>query len=84
MSVFITTWWAWRLATSPRGGALIVWAVIIFARDVSVVAQTFTYPIFNSQSGMEFWLLNACIYTASLRSKSRIATAQRKSVNYKL
>jgi hypothetical protein len=37
---------------------------MVFAYDVGALAMTFNYPIFISQSGLEFWILNACLFAA--------------------
>jgi hypothetical protein len=37
---------------------------MVFAYDVGALAMTFNYPIFISQSGLEFWILNACLFGA--------------------
>ena len=43
----------------------IVWATLILAYDVGAVANTFSYPLFIGQGGMEFWLLNAALFGAA-------------------
>jgi hypothetical protein len=75
-AVVFTVWWAWRLTTIGARNALASWAVMIFALDVSVVALTFSYPVFCSQSGMEFWLLNACIFSAFAREEHQAKLAR--------
>jgi len=42
---------------------------LIFAYDIGAVAITFNYPLFMSQGGMEFWLLNAVLFAAASNSK---------------
>lgn len=58
---------AWRIARRPdvtREVAL--WALVILAYDVGILALTFSYPVFMSQIGMEFWLLNALLFSVAL------------------
>ena len=56
---------AWRISQSPGRDALPVWAAVILAYDIGALAVTFNYALFISQGGMEFWLLNAVIFTAA-------------------
>ena len=42
----------------------------MLAYDVGAVALTFNYPLFIGQGGMEFWLLNAALFTAAVRRPS--------------
>jgi hypothetical protein len=63
---------AWRLAVARREGALSVWAGVVLAYNIGAVALTFNYPIFLSQAGMEFWLLNALVYSASCQAAGRV------------
>jgi hypothetical protein len=60
---------AWKLAVARRGGALAVWASVVLAYNIGAVALTFSYPIFLSQAGMEFWLLNALVYSAACQQQ---------------
>lgn len=51
----------WQVATNPRLGVLSMWAALVFAYDIGALAITFNYPLFISQGGMEFWLLNMAL-----------------------
>jgi hypothetical protein len=65
---------AWRIARGPRDPAapdLPFWATIVFAHGVGAAALTFSYPIFVSQTGMEFWLLNAAVFSAARTLRER-------------
>ena len=55
---------AWKIAMRGQAQGIGLWAAILFAYNVGALAITFNYPIFVSQSGMEFWLLNACLFAA--------------------
>jgi hypothetical protein len=60
---------AWRIAVRARRDTLEVWAALILAYNVGALAVTFNYPIFLSQSGLEFWLMNACLIGAAAASR---------------
>lgn len=73
-------WATWRIARSrppsPQAHDLPFWAAIIMAYSVGAVALTFSYPIFLSQSGMEFWLLNATLFAAARHAWTSAAAAR--------
>jgi hypothetical protein len=59
---------AWRVARSPAPpGApeLPFWGAVVLAHGMGALALTFSFPIFLSQPGMEFWLLNALLLAVS-------------------
>lgn len=60
---------AWKIATNRKLGDFALWGGLIFAYDIGAVAITFNYPLFMSQGGMEFWLLNAVLFVAARNSK---------------
>jgi len=62
-------WVAWRLAGS-RHPMLGLWAAVVFSYDVAALAGTFVFPLFVVQGGLEFWLINACLYSAYLALRS--------------
>lgn len=55
-------WVAGKAALDGSNGALGVIAAMIFAYDAGALAMTFNYPLFIGQSGLEFWILNACLF----------------------
>lgn len=65
---------AWRIARAPppsrEAHDLPFWGVIVLAYSVGATALTFSYPIFLSQSGMEFWLLNATLFAAARHARA--------------
>ncbi|HYR07234.1 MAG TPA: hypothetical protein VEQ60_05685 [Longimicrobium sp.] len=67
----------WRTARarppSPQAHDLPFWAAIVLAYSVGATALTFSYPIFLSQSGMEFWLLNATLFAAARHARQSAA-----------
>ncbi len=67
-------WMAWKVARSPppRGSREIpFWGAVVLAHGVGALALTFSYPIFLSQAGMEFWLLNAALFAAARHARQR-------------
>jgi hypothetical protein len=60
---------AWKIAVNRKLGDFALWGGLIFAYDIGTVAITFNYPIFMSQGGMEFWLLNTALFVAAANSK---------------
>lgn len=60
-------WMAWKVASgrAPRSAPeLPFWGAVVLAHGIGAFALTFSYPIFLSQPGMEFWLLNATLFAA--------------------
>jgi hypothetical protein len=51
-----------RIALDRANGMLGLFGAMVFAYDVGTLAMTFNYPIFVSQAGLEFWILNACLF----------------------
>jgi hypothetical protein len=65
-------WAAWKIASgkTPRTAPdLPFWGAVILAYGVGAFALTFSYPIFLSQPGMEFWLLNAGLFAAARHAR---------------
>lgn len=57
----------WRMRDNP---GLSLWATVILGYSLGTCAFTFSYPVFLSQTGMEFWLLNATLFAAA-RNRAR-------------
>jgi len=71
---------AWKVALSrvgarAGGGEIGAWAALLFAYDVAALAMTFGSPIFMSQAGLEFWLLNGCLCAAWWGQRERAGGA---------
>ena len=77
LALVITLLTAWRIARgrppSPEAHDLPFWGAIVLAYSVGATALTFSYPIFLSQSGMEFWLLNATRFAAARHARQAAA-----------
>ncbi len=67
---------AWNIATNRKLGDFALWGGLIFAYNISAVAITFNYPLFMSQGGMEFWLLNATLFAAAGNSRKELRTSK--------
>lgn len=69
-AVISAVWTTFRIALLPTallGESLVVWAGIVFAYDIGTLATTFSYPVFVSQSGLEFWMLNGLVFSQAVR-----------------
>jgi hypothetical protein len=67
-----------RLALSRRTDEVPYWATLVFGYNVGAIAITFSYPLFVSQSGLEFWLINGALFTAATGSVSRSVVQRRR------
>jgi hypothetical protein len=63
-AIYVACRTAWKIATTRLLGDYNLWAGLIFAYNIGGLAITFNYPLFISQSGLEFWLLNATLFAA--------------------
>ena len=59
-------------AAMDRNQAVGSFGAMVFAYDVGALAMTFNYPIFISQAGMEFWILNAALFAVWASSRVRL------------
>jgi hypothetical protein len=71
-------WLSWRLAIH-RHDDLGLWSGVIFAYNVAALSGTFVFPLFALQSGLETWLINACLFSAALAVAS--AAPQQEILN---
>jgi hypothetical protein len=61
----IAFYWAGKIALDRSRPELTVWGALVFAYNTGALAVTFNSPLFVSQAGLEFWLLNAAIFVAA-------------------
>ncbi|MFL5542120.1 MAG: hypothetical protein ACJ8J0_24250 [Longimicrobiaceae bacterium] len=76
LALLVAIWSAFRVARAPPPPSapdLPFWGVIVFAHGIATFAFTFSFPVFLSQPGMEFWLLNATLLAAAARAARRPA-----------
>jgi hypothetical protein len=57
-----------RLALRSRSQAVADMAAVVAAFDLGVLATTFGYAVFVSQTGLLFWLLNGALFAAAGRT----------------
>lgn len=62
---------ALRLALGARDEGTADAAAVITAFNVGILANTFSYAVFISQTGMMFWVLNAALFAAAGRQVTR-------------
>lgn len=80
-AIGIAIWTAGRIAMDERFPAVAVLGALVLAYDLGSVAVTFNYPLFIGQGGMEFWLLNACLFAAWCHAHvTRAHEGQRRAV----
>jgi hypothetical protein len=65
IALLVALWVAFSIGINVKYGAVGLWAAILTAYGCSVLAVTFDYPFFNSQNGLEFWLLNAALWSVA-------------------
>lgn len=64
-ALIIACYVAIKIAFERRSDGLSFWGAVITAYNIGTIMITFNYPVFISQGGMEFWLLNTAIFVAS-------------------
>jgi hypothetical protein len=62
IALFSTCSFVLKTAFQQRDDELPFWSTVIFAYNIGALMITFNYPIFISQGGMEFWLLNTALF----------------------
>lgn len=74
LGLLVSLFWALRLALRRDDNhEFWLWGTLLFGYNVGAIAITFSYPFFMSQSGMEFWLLNAALFGAFFHSTRQAA-----------
>lgn len=63
-AVVVVLWNATRLALRRVTPDLEAWATVIAGYNLGALALTFSYPVFMSSIGIEFWLVNAALIQA--------------------
>ncbi|HET7464306.1 MAG TPA: hypothetical protein VFJ82_23815 [Longimicrobium sp.] len=67
-TLFVSLLAVWNVARKPapaRAPDLPFWGTVVLAHGIGAFALTFSFPLFVSQPGMEFWLLNALLLAAA-------------------
>jgi hypothetical protein len=68
VALAITCHLVWKLANNSKLGEIGFWAALVFAYDIGSLVICFNYPLFIGTGGMEFWLLNTCVFVAGYQS----------------
>jgi hypothetical protein len=69
----------WRVARGrapPHAPDLPFWGAVVLAHGIGAFALTFSFPVFLSQPGMEFWLMNATLLAAARSAASEPVAAR--------
>lgn len=67
-----------RIALSRLEGDLPIWGALVLAYSVGALATIFNYPLFIGQGGMEYWLVNAMLFTAARGVVPRLSSPRGK------
>ena len=69
LMLVLTVLSAWSMARrhADRTRDLSSWAALLVGYDVGTIALTFNFPVFMASFGMDFWLLNAALFTVVVR-----------------
>jgi hypothetical protein len=70
---FIAIWVAWKIAATRKDN-IGLWSGVVFSYNIAALAGTFVFPLFIVQTGLEFWLINACLFSASLEQAENMNT----------
>jgi hypothetical protein len=66
-----------RVVMDAKGGNFEIWSAIAFAYGVGTLALTFSYAVFMSTGGVEFWLISAVAVQAGKLRANGLAVLQR-------
>jgi hypothetical protein len=69
-AISIACYTAYKVATDRELGDFSLWGGLILSYNIGALATCFNYPLFNSQGGMQLWLLNAALFVAANNYKS--------------
>jgi branched-subunit amino acid transport protein AzlD len=75
-ALVLASYLALKIACQRRSDGLSFWSAIIFSYNIGMLMITFNYPLFMSQTGMEFWLLNTGLFMASLQPQQIVVTGE--------
>jgi hypothetical protein len=64
-ALFGCCWVSIRIALANTNPQVADWAAVIAALDVAMAANTLTYPVFTSQTGMTYLMLNGIVFAAA-------------------
>jgi hypothetical protein len=64
LAILAALWTSFKIGRGEHYGPMGLWGSILTSYNISVIAVLFSYPFFESQSGLEFWILNAAVFSA--------------------
>ncbi len=65
-AVMVALWVAIRISKSRTSSREVsMWGISLAAYNIGLIATTFSFPVFSSQAGLEFWLFNSMFYAAA-------------------
>ena len=71
-TIFLASYLVLQITYQQRGDGLSFWGAVIFSYNIGIMMITFNYPVFMSQTGMEFWLLNVGIFMAAIQPQHEV------------
>jgi hypothetical protein len=82
IALLVVLWNAARLALRRTTPGLEGWATVIAGYNLGALALTFSYPIFMSSIGIEFWLVNAALIQAeaAFGGSARVGSVMRAGI----
>jgi hypothetical protein len=66
LTILATVWQGISIATKPWSNVLDSWAPVVAGYNVGALAMTFSYPLFMSTAGVDFWVINATLIHVAL------------------
>jgi hypothetical protein len=70
LAIVATVWHAVSIATKESTPVVDAWAVVVAGYNVGALAMTFSYALFMSTAGVDFWLINATLLQVVLLRSS--------------
>jgi hypothetical protein len=71
LTILATIWQGISIATKPWSEVLDGWAPVVAGYNIGALAMTFSYPLFMSTGGIDFWVINATLIHVSLLGTAR-------------
>jgi uncharacterized YccA/Bax inhibitor family protein len=68
--ILVACYTAYKIAINRNLGDFGLWGGLILSYNIGAIATCFNYPLFISQGGMEFWLLNTALFVAANHHQS--------------
>jgi hypothetical protein len=81
-SLLVACAMAWKVAMSRLPGEMPIYGALVLAYDVGTIAITFNYPVFISQGGMEFWLINTLLIATAHGQLRQLRAAQKPASHF--